>query len=144
MKLDPRDYDLLGLSHVSWYIDICLPFRYHHKSALFQHLSDAVRHIMHQKGYGIMNYFDDILGIDIPSKIDAFFDTLQSLLHDLNFEISMKKLISPTMFMNCLGIMVDTINFTLAIPQAKMQEILQVCEQRHHKNFCDKLQLQSL
>ena len=143
-KLDPRDYDLLGLRHVNWYVDTCLPFGYRHGSALFQHLSDALHHIMHKKGYDVMNYIDDILGIDIPSKIDASFDTLQSLFRDLGFEISVKKLIAPTTSMNCLGIMVDTTNFTLAIPQAKMQEILQTCDQWRHKNYCDKRQLQSL
>ena len=99
---------------------------------------------MHQKGYDVMNYIDDILGIDVPSKIDASFDALQSLLRHLCFEISMKKLVAPTTSMNCLGIMVDTINFTLAIPQAKMQEILQACDHWLHKNHCDKRQLQSL
>ena len=99
---------------------------------------------MHQKGYDVMNYIDDILGIDIPSKIEASFDMLQSLLRDVGFEISMKKLIPPTTSINCLGIMADTIYFTLAIPQAKMQEILQACDQWRHKNHCDKRQLQSL
>ena len=144
VKLDPRGYDLLGLRHVNWYVDTCLHFGYRHGSALFQRLSDAVRHIMRQKGYDIMNYIDDILEIDVPSKIEASFDALQSLLHDLGFEISKKKLVAPTTSMNCLGILVDTINFTLAIPQAKMEEILQVCEQWRHKNHCDKCQLQSL
>ena len=133
VKLDPRDYDLFGLRHVNWYGDTCLLFEYRYRSTLFQRLSNAVRHIMRQKGYDIMNYIDDILGIDIPSKIDASFDALQSLLHDLGFEVSMRKLVAPTTSMNCLGIMVDTINFTLAIPQAKMQEILQACDQWHHK-----------
>ena len=45
-----------------------------------------------------------------------FFDALQRLLKDIGFEISMKKLVAPTTSMNCLGIVVDTINFTLAIP----------------------------
>ena len=67
-----------------------------------------------------MNYIDDILGIDVPSKIDA----LQSLLHDLGFAIYMKNLIAPTTSMNCLGIMVDTTNFTLAIPLLSMSLIL--------------------
>ena len=108
VKLNPRDYD--------WFLDTCLPFGYQHDSALFQRLSDAVHHIMHQKNYDFMNYIDDILGIDVPSKIDASFDVLQCLLRDLGFEISRKKLMSPTTSMNCLGIVVDTINFTLAIP----------------------------
>ena len=120
VKLGPMDYDLLGLRHVNWYVDICLPFAYHHGSALFKHLSDAVPHIMHQKGYDVINYINNILRIYIQSKTDASFDTLQSFLHDPGFEISMKKLIAPTMSMNCLDIMVDTVNIALAIPQAKM------------------------
>ena len=99
---------------------------------------------MHQKGCDVMNYIDDTLGIDILSKTEASFDMLQSLLHDLGFEISMKKLIPPTTSINCLGIMVDTIYFTLAIPHAKMQQILQACDQWRYKNHCDKHQLQSL
>ena len=66
-----------------------------------------------------MNYIDDILGIDVPSKIDASFDALQCLLKDLGFEISMKKLVAPTTSMNDLGIIVNTINFTVAIPDKK-------------------------
>ena len=30
VKLDPKDYDLLGLRHINWYVDTCLPFGYHH------------------------------------------------------------------------------------------------------------------
>ena len=71
---------------------------------------------MCQKIYDVMNYIDDMLGIDIPSKIDTSFDALQCLLKDLGFEISIKMLMAPTTSMNCLGIIVDTINFPLAIP----------------------------
>ena len=79
MKFDPRDYDLLGLYHNGWFLDNCLPFGYRHGSTLFQHLSDAGRHIMWQKNYDVMNYIDDILGIGVPSKTDASFDALQCL-----------------------------------------------------------------
>ena len=59
VKLDPRDYDLLGLHHNDCFLDTYLPFRYHHGSALFHCLSDAVHNIMSQKNYDIMNYIDD-------------------------------------------------------------------------------------
>ena len=32
VKLDPRDYDLLGLHHNNWFLDTCLPFGYRHGS----------------------------------------------------------------------------------------------------------------
>ena len=56
IKLDPHDYDLLGLRDVCHYLDTCLPFGFRHRSALFQRLSDAVRHIMCQDGYDVINY----------------------------------------------------------------------------------------
>ena len=67
VKIDPKDYDLLGLHHLDWYLDTCLPFRYRHGSSLYQHLSDAVCHIMRRQDYDVINYIDDILGIDLPS-----------------------------------------------------------------------------
>ena len=144
VKIDPRDYDLLGLRHLDWYLDTCLPFGYRHGSSLYQRLSDAVRHIMRRQNYDVINYIDDILGIDLPSRIDASFDALRLLLPRLGFEISKKKLISPTTCMNCLGILIDTKNFTLAIPSEKLQDIMTICKFWNHKNSCTKRQLQSL
>ena len=66
------------------------------------------------RNYDIINYIDDILGIDLPCRIDASFHALCDLLPQLGFEISQKKLVKPTTCLNCLGILVDT-TFTLAI-----------------------------
>ena len=40
---------------------------------------------MHQHQYDVINYIDDILGIDLLSKIDASFDALRHLLQELGF-----------------------------------------------------------
>ena len=87
---------------------------------------------------------DDILGIDLPSRIDASFDALRSLLPRLGFEISKKKLVTPTTCMNCLGILISTKDFTLAIPSEKLQKIMTMCKSWTHKNSCTKRHLQSL
>ena len=36
VKLDPKEYDLLGLRHERYFVDVCLPFGYRNESALFQ------------------------------------------------------------------------------------------------------------
>ena len=144
VKLDPHEYDLLGLRHDRYYVDTCLPFEYRNGSALFQCLSDAVRHIMRQRNFDVINYIDDILGIDLPSKIDASFDALCCLLHDLGFQISKKKLEPPTTVLNCLGIVVNTETFTMSIPPAKLEEIITMCSKWTNKKYCSKRQLQSL
>ena len=144
VKLDPRDYDLLGLRQDNWFLDTCLPFGFRHGSVLFQRLSDALRHMMRQIGHDVINYIDDILGIDLPSRVDASFDALSSLLEQLGFEISQNKLVTPSTCVNCLGVLVDTKNFTLSVPPPKMQEILHNCQTWHRKSTCTKHQLQSL
>ena len=144
IKLDPSDYDLLGLRHDDYYVDTCLPFGYRNGSVLFQHISDAVRHIMRQHHFDVINYIDDILGIDVPSKIDASFDALRHLLGQLGFQISQKKLYPPTTQLNCLGIVVDTKNFIVSIPVDKLQEIINTCLLWRHRKYCNKKQLQSL
>ena len=45
VKIDPRDYLVLGLRHENYFFDTCLPFLYRHGSGIFTRLSDAVRFI---------------------------------------------------------------------------------------------------
>ena len=79
--------------------------------------------MMHQRQFDVRNYLDDILGIDVPSKIDASFDALCHLLHDLGFEISQKKLERPSTQLDSLGIIVDTKEFTVSIPPKNVRNI---------------------
>ena len=64
IKIDPGDLDLLGLT---WrdvtYVDTCLPFGSCHGMQIFQRISDAVRHVMRQHGFTVINYVDDFVGI---------------------------------------------------------------------------------
>ena len=41
VKIDPRDYFLLGLRHQDYYLDTCLPFGYRNGSGIFQPLSNT-------------------------------------------------------------------------------------------------------
>ena len=61
VKIDPHDYDLLGLQWQKAFIDTCLPFGSRHGSQIFQRLSDAVRYIMRRHRYDIISYIDDFL-----------------------------------------------------------------------------------
>ena len=113
VNLDPKEYDLLGLYNNRWFLDTSIiSTRYHHCSATFQCLSDTVRHIMCQHHVDVINYIDDILGIDVHSKINSSFDAFYQLLLNLDFEISEKELCKPSTCGNCLGILVNSETFT--------------------------------
>ena len=73
LKIDPYDFDLLGLNWNGAYIDTCLPFGTRHGSQFFQRTSDAVCYIMHRYGFDIINYIDDFLGFGTPSTAQASF-----------------------------------------------------------------------
>ena len=53
VKVDPGDYDLLGLQWQGFYVDTCIPFGMQHGSKIFQRLSDGVRYMMHDSPLSI-------------------------------------------------------------------------------------------
>ena len=144
VKIDPRDYFLLGLKHQDYYLDTCLPFGYRNGSGIFQRLSDAIRFIMKSQGYDVINYIDDVIGFGTISNAKPSFEALTKLLQKLGLDISIKKLVQPSTKVTCLGVEVDTKTLTVAIPSEKVSEILKKCHQWSHKTYATKNELQSL
>ena len=144
LKIDPLDYDLLGLNWQGAYIDTCLPFGFRHGSQFFQRTSDAIRYIMRNIGFDIINYIDDFLGFGTPSMAKNAFNTLHDLMYRLGLTISQKKLVPPTTKAICLGIEINTVAGTVAIPQAKLEQVKNVVKEWRTKKVCSKNQLQSL
>ena len=136
LKVDSYDYDLLGLT--------CLPFRTHHGSQFFQRTSDTVHYIMRQMNHDVINYIDDFLGYGTPSVADASFHTLLDVMSKLGLTISQKKLVCPTTKAICLGIEVDTVAGTVAIPSDKLAEVKDIILKWDHRSHCTKCELQSL
>ena len=62
----------------------------------FQCLSDAVRFIMCQKGFTMIDYIDEYVGICITSVVHASYVTLLDLMSDLCLTVSQKKLAAPS------------------------------------------------
>ena len=91
VRIDPVDFDLLGLHWHYAYFDMCLPFGMHHGSQIFQCLSDAVRYVMSQKGFCVIDYIHDYVGMGIPDFMHASFNALFQLMGDLGITISEKK-----------------------------------------------------
>ena len=144
LKVDPFDYDLLGLTWGGTYVDTCLPFGTRHGSQFFQRTSDAVRYVMRQMNYDIINYIDYFLGYGTPSVADASFHALLDVMAKLGLTISQKKLVRPTTKAICLGIEVDTVAGTVAIPPDKLADVKAMVNHWDQKHYCTKRELQSL
>ena len=61
----------------------------------FQTLIDAVRHIVRQHGYDVINYCDDVIGFGTLKVTQKSYDCLYKILQKLGFTISQKKLVPP-------------------------------------------------
>ena len=144
-KIDPFDYDLLGLQ---WrdvtLFDTCLPFGSRHGTQIFQHLSDAVRYMMRREGFDVVNYIDDFVGVDVLSVARCSYDRLCEILSGLGLDISVKKLVAPCTKVTCLGVDIDTVEKTIAIPEDKMRRIEAMLQEWKSKAFASRQQLQSL
>ena len=84
------------------------------------------------------------MGIGPESTAFDSFNYLLQLLENLGFSISTSKLISPQTECNLLGIMVNTVKKTLAVPSQKLAEILQKCQDTVKSMTISKKQLQSV
>ena len=85
---------------------------------------------MKNLGYNaLMNYIDDLTYIGLPSKVYDSYYKLLSLLDELGLEVSQPKIVPPSTSVICLGIQVNTVECTLSIPQKKLLEIKQLCDQ---------------
>ena len=63
LKLDPIDIQHTGLVwNGKFYIDTSIPFSYRHGSLACQRVTDAIRYIVHNKGFQIFNYIDNFIG----------------------------------------------------------------------------------
>ena len=146
LRVDPADIDLLGFQvDQHHYIDVSTPFGFHHGTLFCQRCSDAIRYIMTSHGHtGLFNYIDDLIYTSLPSEIQNSYHFLLNLLQDLGLDISTKKLVSPATSVTCLGILVDSVNRTISIPQEKLQEIVKTCKKWAGKTYCSKTDLQSL
>ena len=93
---------------------------------------------------GLFNYVDDLIYTGLPSEIHNLYQFLLNLLQQLGLDISFNKLVSPATSVICLGILVDSVNRTISIPDQKLQEIKNTCHKWASKTYCSKTDLQSL
>ena len=144
IPIDPKDINLLALFWNSYFIEKNLVFGFKQGSQIFQRCSDSIRYIMTRENHYILNYIDDYLIFGTKQQCTAAFHRLHELLDELGFTISHHKTVAPCNKVICLGILIDSENFTMSVPPEKLDEIRSVVCKWENKSLCTKNQLQSL
>ena len=123
--IDPKDYHLLGFCYDGkLYFDTRCPFGLRSSAMICQRSTSAVVHMFTKTGFLADVYLDDFYGAEISSRAQQAFDQLGDLFIKLGLDSSPEKDCPPATTMVCLGILVNTVTFTLEVPPARVTELL--------------------
>ena len=131
----------------AYYVDLKLPFGCRSSSSIFTDFADLVCWILNNEyDLIVIHYSDDYL---LFTKGDLalakqHLDTFCKVFDYLNIPIALDKLVGPTTRLIYLGIVIDTLAFTLSVPAEKMDEILQLLPKWRNRRTATKQQLLSL
>ena len=69
---------------------------------------------MVSRNYDIINYVDDVIRFELPSRNNVAFQWLQDFL---GFSLNDKKIVKPQSKLSFLAVEVNTVSFTVTVPQ---------------------------
>ena len=153
VPINRLDYCLTGLKwqfedeeSPSYLFDTRLPFGASMAPSVFHRLTQSVRRMMKRKGFhNLIVYLDDFLIIEKTYE-DCLKaqHTLISLLIDLGFYISWKKVVGPSQSLTFLGIVIDTATCSLSLESKRLEKIHDKLMFFNDKKHVSKRQLQQL
>lgn len=123
---DPGDYKFTGLS---WegesYVDTRLAMGLRSSAYCCQSVTEIVAKITGKKAHTLV-YLDDFGGAELAGKAADAFDHLGRSLEYFGLEEAPEKAVAPTTRMDWLGITFDSMEWSMALKQSKLQDLL-VC-----------------
>ena len=109
-----------------------------------QRTTTFIRHIMQDLTYFVLNYVDDLMGLELEHKVMTAYRTLGNLLRDLGVSEATDKAVPPSDIIEFLGILFDLVNMTISVTPARLVEIMQELKMWKHKTWYSRVQLESL
>ena len=146
LRVDPLDWGFLGFSHDGkFYADICPPFGLRSSAMMMQRTSKAITYIHALQGFVSEPYIDDFGGAepDEPTATKALL-SLQAIMADLGIQEAKHKICKPSTLMVWLGLLFNSVAFTISIPESKLREILALVRHWRSCTRASRTEIQSL
>lgn len=144
--VDPFDWPLTCLFHDDrYYVDLCMPFGSRASSYYMQQMAEFIHRAFKARGVYVVIYLDDALFI-CPRDQDPMgvFSQAITVIRELGLPLAWDKLIAPTRKIKFLGVIIDVDQREVCIPQAKIQQCLDVAKDIVSQKYISKKQLQSV
>ena len=146
LRVDPLDWPYLSFTHNGQhFMDICPPFGLRSSAMAMQRVSQALVYLHGRRGFLSRAYIDDFGGAEgTEPKADQALTALQDIMHDLGMVQAQAKICTPSQVMVWLGILFNTKEMYMAIPEEKMGEIMLCLEEWRVRTRATRKELQSL
>ena len=143
---DPIDWPLLCFQWEGGYFcDITVPFGARASSFHMQSMANAIVDMLAHAGIKAYMYLDDIIIVSPDrTKATADFNFARGLLEELGLPEAKDKAQPPAQRVKWLGIQIDSVEMSLAIPQDKLDQVISVVSKYTRARSITKKQLQSL
>lgn len=132
--------------HFTYMVDTKLPFGAKLSPYIFNTLTQAVRVIMKNRGFkDIIVYLDDFLLVaDTYDNCQKALHELMKLVRELGFQINYNKVEGPYQKLTFLGLVLNSINMTITVPDQKITEIHTLLINTLHARKITKRRIQQL
>ena len=115
---------------VYYFVDKCLPFGSSISCAIFQAISDAIAFVVRVRSQKPnVNYLDDFLfAAALKRECDRQMKIFLETCSEINFPVAMEKTFWSETVMVFLGLLLDTVNQLVCIPEEKIHKALDMIE----------------
>ena len=145
VPVDPGDFQYLGYFWDSMlYFDTVLAMGQRNAAMACSRTTDAIMYIHEQAGHSGTNYLDDLIGVANPDVSLVAYEHLGKTLQELGLLENVSKACPPAPIQIVLGIEINTVEGTIAVPKDKLHEIKVLVSEWQEKVKSTKVQLQSL
>lgn len=143
----PKDWPLLGVEWQGRYAFYkTLVFGARTSPPIWERVATALVWIIQEKlGFEVVHHVDDFLLISkFEAKAEEEFLSVLSLFGSTGAILAPKKLIYPTHSLPFVGIVINTTDMTLSLPQQRRQQIIQELQSLADTDFISRKKLQSV
>ena len=148
VPVHPEDQPLLG---IEWkgetFMDLALPFGLRLAPKIFTAIADRLAWALSMEGVHFsLHYLDDFFFCSTAGSLDCAraLDVAIPLCDRLGFPVAPNNVKGPTTSIVFLGILIDSVKFTLSLPQDKLSRLKATISSWQSRRSASKHQLQQL
>ena len=142
---DPADWNFLGILWKGKLLfDRTMPMGLRSAAMCCQRITNALKYIVEQKGFGMVSYLDDMVSAECWLEAERCFDTIRKVVKDSGAEEAVAKAVSPTCVMIFLGILFDTVKLTLEVSEERLWETRELLEVWLKKTHVSRREVESM